>query len=153
MNVTISTLLEEFSSTNRLLQGKWSNVLVTSSEYREPQSVKNCLELCEYVCNDAELKLLRNGKNMAALALKDLASNIGKRAFMEMWTLEGANAIAMATNNVSLGSRGEKPTYLAVGKRVRVYKQELCKHFKCDPRKFGTSQAIIDRPADLGWKL
>ena len=83
---------------------------------------------------------------MMALVLTDLASNIGKRAFMKMRTLEGSNYIAMKTSNVSLESRAKNLICLVLGKRVTV-----CIY--AGMKKIVPGQPIIDRPADLGSKL
>eukprot|EP00956_Cyclotella_meneghiniana_P045045 scaffold350698_cov152-Cyclotella_meneghiniana.AAC.1 len=57
-----------------------------------------------------------------------LSATISERAFMKMWTLEGYDAEAMETANERKGSQMKKPTYQAMGKRIRLYKQAVAVH-------------------------
>ena len=83
---------------------------------------------------------------MMALVLTDFASNIGKRAFMKMRTLEGSNSIAMKTSNVSLESRAKKSNMSSFGETG--HSMYICRNEKIYP-----GNPIIDRLADLGRKL
>lgn len=60
--------------------------------------------------------------------LQTVAKDIELRAFRKMWEFEGISEIdeKFATNK-RLGSRGQQPTYGAVGARVREYKKYLAK--------------------------
>ena len=154
--VTISALLSDFSIANRLAQGAWKEVGVTGTEYNEPQCVKNTLELCQFVCTSEEQESIRNGKSLEKEALLQLADTIGKRAFDKMWTLEGKDPEQEKVSMKKKGSQNSlKPTYLAVGKRVRVYKQAVVIHKginKDDSSRFKKEckeQKICERPSNM----
>lgn len=154
--VTLSMLLTDFSIANRLALGSWKEVGVKGSEYKEPQCVKNALELCQFVCTHEEVMSIRTGKSMEKEALLQLAKTIEQRAFDKMWTLEGKDPEAERRSMKKKGSQNSlKPTYLAVGKRVRVYKQKLVEHrgvSKNNKKMFQSecqAQPICERPGDL----
>ena len=66
-----------------------------------------------------------------ALVLTDLASNIGKRAFMKMRTLEGSNFIAIKTSNMSLESRAQKSNMSSFGETG--HSMYICRNEKNRP--------------------
>jgi hypothetical protein len=94
-----------------------------------PQSLKNTLELCQFVCTDEEEKDIRNGQILDEATLTTITTAVQKEAFLKMWTFEGvADPEATFKTNANAGSRAKKPTYNAVGKRVKKYKQALAGH-------------------------
>ena len=143
-----SLALSDFSNGKRLRQGSWNKVGVTGNEYEEPGCVKLALELCEYVCTPTELATLREGSNSSVPkeSILQLASAIEMRAFKKMWTLEGDDAEKEYENNEKKPPQNaKKPTYLAVGKRVRVYKQKVAKF---DSSK-SSNDPLCERPAGM----
>jgi hypothetical protein len=93
-------------------------------------------------------------------SLLQLAKTIENKAFDKMWTLEGKDPETERNNSKKKGSQNSlKATYMAVGKRVRVYKQKLVEHKgvrKADTaqrlfQNLCSSQIIIERPEDLEW--
>ena len=113
-----------------LRQGKWNEVGITTGEYKEPGSVKSTLELCYLVCSEEERETLRNGstESVQLEELMQLSATISEQAFMKMWTLEGFDPEAMKAANEKKGSQMKKPTYQAIGKRIRHYKQAVASH-------------------------
>jgi len=75
------------------------------------------------VSTDDEETLLRNGMDSKDdAALTQAASAVEKRAFIKMWELEGKDVEEALYKNEKRGARGRKPTYLAIGKRMGLYK-------------------------------
>ena len=146
--VSISELLFNLSRANRLRQGKWNGIHVTKNEYKEPSLVKNTLELCQFVCNAAEVTSIRNGKSMVAEELRQLTHSIEGRAFLKMWELEGKDPVAENLNNQRKGSKKKEPTYQGVGVRVRNYKKAVGDHLGTPPAMC-TSMDLHDRPPDM----
>ena len=83
------------------------------------------MERCQYVMSEEEQKSFRT-QLLDEEQLMTAADKIERTAFRKMWELEGITDIE---NEIKLnrlqGSRGKKPFYLAVGKRIRQYKQYL----------------------------
>ena len=109
-----------------------------------------------FVCTSEEQESIRNGKSLEKEALLQLADTIGKRAFDKMWTLEGKDPEQEKVSMKKKGSQNSlKPTYLAVGKRVRVYKQAVVIHKginKDDSSRFKKEckeQKICERPSNM----
>ena len=68
---------------------------------------------------------------MMALVLTDLASNIGKRAFMKIKTLEGSIFVTMKTSNVSMESRAQKSNMSSFGETG--HSMYICRNEKNRP--------------------
>jgi hypothetical protein len=123
----ISQLLVDFYHENRLAETHWKNVQV-HSHYPEGNLVRKSLELCQYVMSAGELVLFQSKSLTEEDELQTVAKDIELRAFRKMWEFEGISEIdeKFATNK-RLGSRGQQPTYGALGARVREYKKYLAK--------------------------
>jgi len=126
-DVTIAELLSDLSSRGRLEHlEKWENINLHNNEFGQHQSVKNVLELCQYVCDDKEVQAIRKGRSHEKGDLFIIAGKIEHKAFLKMWDLEGVkNPEAKFSQNKTKGSQGKKMTYNAVGIRVKQYKQKL----------------------------
>jgi len=94
------------------------------------------------VCTSTELAILREGRNASVTkeSILQLASVIQMRAFKKMWTLEGVDAEKEYEKNEKKSSQNaKKPTYMAIGKRVREYKQAIGKN---------SDDPLCERPAE-----
>ena len=92
----------------------------------QKQSVRNVLELCQYVCTREETNALKDGCNGDDGELLNTCKLVGKRAFMQMWAFEGVEDLETEFNkNKAAGSKGKAMTYNAVGIRVKDYKKSL----------------------------
>ena len=123
-------MLSDFSIDRRLAQGAWNKLNVPGTEYKDPGSLKNALELCYFVCTENERAILREGCTSAVdrESIMQLASSVQTRAFDMMWTLEGKDPQAERISNASKSSQNAKqPFYMSVGRRVREYKQKVAK--------------------------
>ena len=128
VGVTLAKLLTDFSIGRRLAQGAWNKLHVPGTEYKDPGLLKNALELCYFVCNENEHVILREGCTSAVNreSIMQLASSVQVRAFDMMWTLEGKDPQTERVSNAGKSSQNtKKPLYMAVGRRVREYKQAV----------------------------
>jgi len=124
--VTISMLLTDLCRSGLLKTKTWAKVTVPR-KYNEPQSARNTLELCDRVALDNEKEALNN-KNLADDQLMSHVSNIQTRAFHKMWEYEGKTVdVELQVRRKTNKSQTQEPTYMALGKRVRLHKQALAK--------------------------
>ena len=147
-NLNVSMVLAELSRKGTLQVGAWKDLELPRGTYGEMQSLKNALELCFFVCTSEEATMLRNGKDMDDAKLTQLSLAIEKKAFMKMWEFEGKNAERESSKIRGKGSRANKPTYLALGPRVREYKQELAKFHGL---KDYNNEKLCPRPEGFEW--
>merc|ERR1712154_706867 len=96
----------------------------STDDWSEVQSLKNVLELAWLVASNEEKNVLKDKKTDKA-TLNDLTCDIEERAFRKMYELEGKNPDQEMKKNEQNPSRAAKPTYLALGARVRKYKKQL----------------------------
>jgi hypothetical protein len=148
-DVTIAELLSTLSSHGRLEHlEKWENINLQNNEFRQHQSVKNVLELCQYVCDNKEVQAIRKGRSHEKGDLFIIAGKNEHKAFLKMWDLEGVkNPEAKFSQNKTKGSQGKKMTYNAVGIRVKQYKQKLAESMVGVKHN---SLKLMERPDKLG---
>ena len=97
---------------------------------------------------DEEEKNIRNGQTLDEATLTTITTAVEKKAFLKMWEFEGeADPEATYKANAKVGSRMKKPTYNAVGNRVKKYKQALAVH-RGLPGDYN-NEPLRDRPEGL----
>ena len=74
-------VLLDLSNKGMFRQGEWKNASV--SGYNEMQLVRNVLELCEFVCNDDEMQLMRDGRRSSTNEALVLAATEIEESFLE----------------------------------------------------------------------
>lgn len=126
-NKTITELLQSLSSEGRLKHlNDWRDINLNLDNIGQKQSVRNVLELCQYVCTREETNALKDGCNGDDGELLKTCKLVGKKAFMQMWAFEGVEDLETEFNkNKAAGSKGKAMTYNAVGIRVKDYKKSL----------------------------
>jgi hypothetical protein len=125
-NLQIGSMVEELYAAGHLKAGSW-NRIPNPRKYKEKQLFKNVLELCEYVADDDEKRALRTN-NLSKEDLKRHANSIQRKSMRMLWEFEGLDADDQENAQKKKNpSQRQKPTYLAMGGRVRAYKQYLAK--------------------------
>jgi len=143
----ISSVLLQLSKQGYLKQGAWKNVAPPRGDYAEAWAVKCMLELCEYVCTEDEKASMAGNNSLEEEELVLLASSIEKKALMKMWDFECKNGtLEYDEKNKKKGGQSKKPTYLAIGVRVKKYKQRLAK--RCGMTDYN-QEKLCECPSDL----
>ena len=122
--IVISMVLNDLYQQNRLKGVAWKDATLPA-KYSEKQQLRNALELCEAVTSEEESKALKSD-GLSNMDLMIHTKSIEAKCFMKMWEYEGFDADLEAKMNTKKNkSQQKKPTYLALGKRVRLYKKYL----------------------------
>ncbi len=136
--VSISMLIIDMFKDRLLAAHHWRAIKIPA-RYEEKQSARNTLELSQFVATEEEVNSLKNN-DLSDHELSSLATAIEERAFLKLWELEGKDPTLEEQKNKSRsGNQRKQPLYLAVGARVRKYKQEVLQGDK--------DTVLIERPA------
>jgi len=125
-NVFVAVILTELYALGHLRGNDWKTI-TPPAQYTEKQSFRNTLELCEYVASEKEKEEIRSGK-MEPEKLQNIASSIEKKCMTAMWEFEDSDPnLEVQLNRRKSASTQKRPTYLALGRRLRMYKTVLAK--------------------------
>ena len=102
----------------------WKDITIPGS-YNEKQTLRNSLELCEYVMSDEESKALKSA-GLVQEALMKHANAVERKCFRKMIEFGGDDPDTVEKlENKKNPSQRKKATYDAIGKRIREYKKHL----------------------------
>ena len=144
-NKYLSIVLSECCKLGTLAYGRPWAYDYSTNDWSEVQSLKNVLELAWLVASNEEKNVLKD-KTTDKAKLNDVTCDIEERAFRKMYELEGRNPDTEMKNNEKNPSRAAKPTYLALGARVRNYKKQLGQLYGQPKAKDIT---LVERPTRL----
>lgn len=114
----IFLVLQNLHSRGLLKASVWKDI-EPPKHYSEHSLLKNTLELVEIVITDEERKAF-TADGTSATDLETFSKSIEKRCMNQMLVYEGGDPAVEAQTKST-----KKATYLAVGRRVRLYRNEL----------------------------
>jgi hypothetical protein len=122
--LNISNAIIDLHQQGCLTGASWKRIVIPGN-YNEKQSLRNSLELCDYVMSDEESKALRSTE-LSEEALMKLAHAVEKKCMRKIIEFEGDDPDTVEKLEQKKNpSHRKKPTYNAIGKRIRDYKKHL----------------------------
>jgi hypothetical protein len=126
--INISVLLAEMHETNCFynFHEKFHKNDNIPPQFHEKQLARNSLQIVEAVItNDERKKLTEKFENMEDKDRLDLYMSIQDKVLSKMWEYEGDDPEVKRKEQKKKAGAKIKPTYIAIGKRVHLYKTKI----------------------------